>query len=188
MLWDLFSSNDLPFPSHKSHAIIVELHNSTNTGTNILPVRNGVSPNFQNPGFALHAEEAWTVGNVEVEIGSIKKIGNPLVDEFNQLVMDAFNLASGNMLEPANILTWNVWFTEPGLVDKKEWRTHAERWRKSIDEGHGSPDGAGTSPRYFNGKTFEPIEDLIEAKIQEIIKWLIDHLNSKGRRMEDIHL
>lgn len=119
-------------------------------------MRSGVSKDFPNPDFALHADEAWAVANVAVEIGPILKHGIPLVDDFNQLVMDVFNLASGHLLTPGNVLTWNVWVDAPTLVDQAEWAAHAEYWRKSIDTGHGSPDGEGTSPRYFNGEPFEP--------------------------------
>jgi hypothetical protein len=35
------------------------------------------------------------------------------------------------MLQPGNLLFWNVWFKARKLVDQEEWRTHAERWRKS---------------------------------------------------------
>lgn len=99
-----------------------------------------------------------------------------MVDHFNQLIMDIFNLASGNMLQPGNVLSWNVWFKAPALVDREEWRTHAERWRKSIDEDHGSPDGPGTIARYFDGSPFDPVEQLLEDKIKEIIHWLWEHL------------
>ena len=43
-------------------------------------------------------KEAWALGNLDVQIGAIVKTGYPLVDEFNQLVMDIFNFDSGNML------------------------------------------------------------------------------------------
>ena len=67
-------------------------------------------------------------------------------------------------------------FTEPALVDKQEWREHAEKWRESIDADHGSPDGPGTSARYRDGRAFEPVEALIEEEIEKIIQYLIDHL------------
>ena len=92
--------------------------------------------------------------------------------------MDAFNVASGNLLTPGNILTWNVWRDEPSLVDQEEWRDHAERWRKSIDEGHGSPTGKGTPPRYFDGNPFLSSEVLLEKAIDDIIDWLKTHLTS----------
>jgi len=130
---------------------------------------------LESPDFALHPQ-AWAVGNVEVEIGPILKTGDEVVDDFNQLVMDAFNLASGNLLLPGNLLTWNVWFTEPALVDRQEWRDHAEKWRTSIDADHGSPDGPGTSARYFDGRPFEPDDALIEEEINTIIDYLKKHL------------
>ena len=106
------------------------------------------------------------------------RTGNSTVDEFNQLVMDAFNVASGNLLTPGNILTWNVWRDEPSPVDQEEWADHAERWRKSIDEGHGSPTGRGTLPKYFDGTLFSATDAALEEAIDAIIEWLKTHLPS----------
>jgi hypothetical protein len=175
VLWDSFKNSPLPFPKDKANSIKVTTHMSGNPDQPIFPVRRGQTDLFKSPDFAIH-NEAWAVANVEVEIGPIKKTNNDLVDEFNQLVMDVFNMASGNMLQPGNLLSWNVWFTAPKLVDQEEWRTHAERWRKSIDEGHGSPDGPGTIARYFDGTPFSPVEKLIEDKIEDIIDWIWEHL------------
>ena len=175
VLWDSFKNSPLPFPKDKANSIKVTTHVSGNPDQPIFPVRRGQTDLFKSPDFAIH-NEAWAVANVEVEIGPIKKTNNDLVDEFNQLVMDVFNMASGNMLQPGNLLSWNVWFTAPKLVDQEEWRTHAERWRKSIDEGHGSPDGPGTIARYFDGTPFSAVEKLIEDKIEDIIDWIWEHL------------
>jgi len=175
LLWKLFADNELPFPAAKKHAIRVTTHLRGKPTEPIFPVRTGQATLFASPDFALHPE-AWAVGNVEVEIGPIVAIGNRTVDDFNQLVMDVFNLASGNLLLPGNLLTWNVWFTEPALVDQHEWQEHAEKWRESIDADHGSPDGPGTSARYFDGRRFEPAEALISEEITKIINYLKEHL------------
>ncbi|HET8810568.1 MAG TPA: hypothetical protein VFM65_09945 [Flavobacteriaceae bacterium] len=172
-LCTLFSGH--PFPSKKANAIIVTTHKHGEPEQPIFPVRTGETQLFESPGFAKHSE-AWAVGNVEVEIGPIKKRGYALVDEFNKLVMELFNLASGNMLQSGNLLSWNVWFKEPALVDKQEWKDHAEKWRKSIDEDHGSPDGPGTNARYFDGSPFNPVERFIDDKVEEIIAWIRKHL------------
>lgn len=175
LLWKLFADNGLPFPAAKATAIRVTTHRRGNPSEPIFPVRTGQATLFQSPDFALHPG-AWAVGNVEVEIGPIVTAGNDVVDDFNQLIMDVFNLASGNLLLPGNVLTWNVWFTEPALVDRQEWRAHAEKWRKSIDADHGSPDGPGTSARYFDGRRFRPVEALVEEEISKIIEYLKQHL------------
>ena len=175
ILWNTFKESKLPFPSEKAKAIKVTTHKFQDPGQPIFPVRTGQTNLFKSPDFAIH-KEAWAVANIDVEIGPIKKTNNDLVDHFNQLIMDIFNLASGNMLQPGNVLSWNVWFKAPALVDQEEWRTHAERWRKSIDEDHGSPDGPGTIARYFDGSPFDPVEQLIEDKIKEIMHWLWEHL------------
>jgi hypothetical protein len=175
LFWSLFANSGLPFPADKAHAIRVTTHKRKNPLQPIFPVRKGETTLFESPAFAKHPE-AWTVGNIDVEIGPIVKTGNATVDEFNQLVMDAFNLASGNLLLPGNLLSWNVWFAQPALVDKQEWRDHAEKWRKSIDADHGSPDGPGTSARYFDGTPFEPVDALIQAEFDKIVAWLKKHL------------
>jgi hypothetical protein len=175
MMWNAFKDSGLPFPQDKLHSIKVKTSLPGNPDQATFAVRKGQTDLFKSPSFAIH-DDAWGVANVEVEIGPIHTTGNALVDEFNQLVMDFFNLASGNMLQPGNLLSWNVWFKAPKLVDQEEWRTHAERWRKSIDEGHGSPDGPGTIARYFDGTPFNPVEELIEDKVIEIMHWIWEHL------------
>jgi hypothetical protein len=175
LLWALFADNGLPFPADKANAIRVTTHAYQNSAQPTFPVRTGETTLFESPGFAQHPE-AWAVGNVEVQIGPIVTTGNEVVDDFNQLVMDVFNLASGNLLLPDNLLSWNVWFTEPALVDRQEWRDHAEKWRQSIDADHGSPDGPGTAPRYFDGSPFQLEDAVIEEEIDKIIDYLRKHL------------
>lgn len=173
MIWNAFKDSSLPFPKDKANSIKVRTNLPGNPGQPIFPVRKGQTDLFKSPDFAIHTD-AWGVAHIDVQIGEIHTTGNALVDEFNQLVMDFFNLASGNLLQPGNILSWNVWFKSPKLVDQEEWRTHAERWRKSIDEGHGAH--AGCQARYFDGTPFNPVEALVEEKVMEIIAWIWKHL------------
>jgi hypothetical protein len=171
LLWAAFDRLNLPFPSEKAKAIRVTTHNPGKPTQPIFQLLKGENPLFQSPNFAKHPE-AWTVGNIGVEIGPIIKTGNAIADEFNALVMEAFNFASGNMLQSGNVLTWNVWFKPPQLVDKVEWRTHAEKWRKSIDADHGSPDGNGTTAKYFDGTPFSPIVGVLEAEEAKIFAFI----------------
>mgnify|MGYP003688701389 CR=1 FL=1 len=158
-----FADKGLKFPFDKANAIVVTTHLPGNPDQVIFPLNAGQTKEFEVPDFAKHEDEAWTVGNLSVEIGPIEKTGHEIVDDFNQAVLDLFNLASGNMLQNGNVLTWNVWFTEPSLVNVVEWRTHALRWRLSIDADHGSPDGEGTSAKYFDGKPFRPVVNALEG-------------------------
>ena len=65
-----------------------------------------------------------------------------IVQNFNQLFVDIFNLAShNNMLAANNILSWNIWFDAPQVVDQEEWRGHSEKWRKSEETRHRYPIG-----------------------------------------------
>lgn len=187
LLWEKFENSKLPFPSSKAKAIKVTTHKVGNPNQPLFPLRKGQTKDFPIPEFAQHEDVAWTVGNLSVEIGPLKKTGNDIVDTFNQMVIDGFNLASGNMLKDGNVLTWNVWFTPPELVDQEEWRTHAERWRESIDADHGSPEGEGTPARYFDGTLFrigdnlkEDVErkesNFMQDEEQKILKFIEEHL------------
>ena len=183
LLWDIFRSSGLPFPDKKANAIIVTLWNSQDMSKTVLRGRSGETPRFTSPAFARHWDEAWAVANLEVAIGQIKTTGSEIVDSFNQLVMDGFNLASGNLLTPTNVLTWNVWFEEPALVDQKEWQEHAEKWRDSIDADHGAPTGDGTLPRYFDGTYFSPVAAAIAQLTIKFIEWVYSHLPADKARV-----
>jgi hypothetical protein len=173
----IFDYHDLPFPLDKPHAIQVPLHRVGDPSEPILPIRSGLNPSFLNPSFATHGDEAWSVANVEVEIGPILTCNHPVVDDFNAVVMDIFNVVSGNILSQGNTLSWNVWFDAPSHVKHDEWQKHAERWRNSIDTGHGSPDGPPSQVRYFDGRPFEPVEALVEREWDKIKAWLERHFD-----------
>lgn len=166
-IWDKFADSKLPFPFDKAHAIKIKTHTPGNAEQPLFPLRKGETTEFPIPAFARHEDEAWDVAHLGVEISIVRKTGFPMVDDFNQLVVDIFNLAAGNMLKAGNILTWNVWFTAPELVETREWASHAERWRRSIDADHGSPTGPGTDPRYYNGAPYEPFHLLREGSIAD---------------------
>jgi hypothetical protein len=171
----ILKSEGLPFPLDKANAIQLNLHHVGDPDQPTISIRSGHSDAFASPSFATHEEDAWAVANVAVEIGPILPSGNEMVDEFNRMVMDIFNLATGNLLAYKNILTWNVWVDAPTIVDRVEWKAHAEKWRHSIDTGHGSPDGPGHPPRYANGTYFDPGEAAIEAELELIKAWLKTH-------------
>lgn len=176
LIWDFFKLARLPFPFDKANAIRVTTHKPGEPQQPVFPLRLGETTEFKVPDFARHKGEAWDVANLGVEIGPITKVNHPVVDEFNALVMDIFNLGSGNMLQAGNVLTWDVWFTAPELVNKEEWRTHAQRWRDSIDTDHGSPDGPGTSAKYFDGTPFKPLENIVDVEREKIEHFIKKHL------------
>ncbi|MGB0389084.1 MAG: hypothetical protein ACPGWR_30035 [Ardenticatenaceae bacterium] len=183
--WKLFDKIGAPFPSSKENAIKVKTHKRNQESQPIFPGRTGESTTFDAPDFAKHdtdktfltkhVEKAWAVGNIEVEIGDIeKKRFHPLVNWFNEKVLEMFNEASGNMLQSGNLLTWNVWFTAPELVDTEEWRAHAELWRESLEADHGSPTGLGHPARYADGTLFKPLE-IDKEDIANFIKEIKSH-------------
>ena len=127
----------------------------------------------------LHTDlEAWSVAHLSVQIGKIEYNATEpeIVYEFKQLIFDLFNMATGNMLKEGNILTWNVWFTAPELVNQTEWQHHAECWRHSIDVDNTSPDGPGSIARYYNGSSFNPLEELLNEELSKVCKFIKKHI------------
>jgi hypothetical protein len=74
-------------------------------------------------------------------------------------------------------LSWNVWFDAPSHVDETEWTKHAEYWRKSLDTGHGYPDGPPTQARYFDGRPFSAVQALVEQEWDKVKAWLESHFD-----------
>ncbi|TCP27850.1 hypothetical protein EV195_1019 [Tenacibaculum skagerrakense] len=128
------------------------------------------------PSFTLHNNKAWNYANLEVGIGDIAKTGDEFVDSFNQLVMNLFNIGSGNLLQPESVLAWNVWVDAPTKVNQTEWRNHAQYWRTSIDVDHCSPDGNGSKVRYADGTEFSAAEELIKEALQAIWDFVKKHI------------
>ena len=175
LLWKLFGELGHDLPTSKANAIVVTTHDPGAPDQKNFPLEKGESTGFDVPPFARHAE-AWSVGNLEVQIGALELTSDAVVNDFNQLFMDVFNMSSGNMLQAGNVLTWNVWFNDPELVDRKEWRDHAEKWRTSIDTDHGSPDGPGTIARYFDGSPLNATDELVEQETSAIYEFLRKHI------------
>ncbi|NET45000.1 hypothetical protein [Okeania sp. SIO2B3] len=165
--WELFEEASLPFPSDKANAIQVSTHKVGNPDQPIFTIRHGESQLFQAPDKFRHEEKAWTVGHIEVEIGEVVTHNHPIVDAFNQKIIDIFNFGSGNMLLAGNVLTWNLWFTAPKLVNTVMWRTHAERWRRSIEADHGRHQSS--EKEYADGSEFKVL-DLLEGKKKKMSK------------------
>ena len=173
-----FILRGLPFPGDKAHAIEVQTFKPGFPNVEEFPLVTGPSTNFDIPEFARHEEISWAMGSLGVQIGAIKLTGVEKVDKFNQLVLDVFNTAGGNMLKEGNILYWNVWFTAPQTVDRTEWENHAIFWRDSIQADHGAPDGQGTKPRYFDGTPFKPLRNLAIQELPKILAYIKDHVDN----------
>jgi hypothetical protein len=176
VLWDAMEAlAHHKFPLTKERAIRVNTYLPDHPDQPIFPLLQGETDRFTSPEFTKHPE-AYAVAHIDVEIGEAILTGDPVVDEFNKLIMNIFNIGSGNMLQKKNVLTWNVRFDYPELADTTEWRAHAEKWRKSIDSNLGSPEGEGTSARYADGTYFKPQltrEDAVKS-IAEIGKIVFD--------------
>jgi hypothetical protein len=173
-LEQFLDNKGLPFS--KAQAINVMTFSPGKPYQPLFTLNNGTDPSFPHPLYTLHyVDGAYGVAHLNVEIGPIAKTGNKRIDDFNQLVLNIFNLAGGNILEQGNTLSWNVWFKEPELVDKKEWAAHAAYWRESIDVDHKSPEGDGTATTYFDGTKFNPLLNAARKELFLIKQFLANH-------------
>ncbi len=175
MLRNHFESNEMPFPFSKKHAILIPTYRVGDPTQPIFEVNRGQTKNFPVPEFAKHEDEAFMVSNLDVTIGEVTPTGNSTVDAFNNMVISAFNIYTGNLLEAGNVLSWNVWFDAPHHVDQAEWADHAQYWRESIDADHGSPDGPGSEVRYFDGTVYAPVQAALDRELDALYKFLRDH-------------
>ena len=173
-----FKAEGLNFPFDKENAIVIKTHKPGHPEQPIFPLTKGQTPDFKIPDFAQHwKEKAWSVAHLSVQIGKIEYNATEpeIVYEFKQLIFDLFNMATGNMLKEGNILTWNVWFTAPELVNQTEWKNHAECWRDSIDVDNTSPDGPGTIKRYYDGSPFKSLKEFEKEEEKLVVAFLKRH-------------
>ena len=63
-------------------------------------MNNGTDPSFFHP----HSMQHWD----DPILTNI-----PIVDDFNELIIRAFNVGSGNILLKGQKVAWNVWADEP---------------------------------------------------------------------------
>lgn len=183
-LRNLFESAGVPFPSSKANAIKLNSYGVDQKDqpvkSHLLDIQNGMDSNYPVPPFALHKlpdiynQKAAVWVHLAVEIGDVVSTNNEIADYFNRLVMDIFNLASGNLLQSQNVLSWNVWALAPETVYTEEWQMHANYWRFSLDVNHRSPEGNGRNPQYFDGTPFNPVVAAICEKLQELMDKLIN--------------
>merc|ERR1711981_1283838 len=133
---------------------------------------NGMDPNIFQPLGKRHFDEAWSVYNLETEVGKRKKNKkSPLCDAFDALLLSIFNQSSGHLLQEGQRVSWNVWPQAPEGVDTDEWNGHAKKWHDSMKIQHEYPDGTSIQERnitYFDGTEFkeelDPRSVLAEVK------------------------
>ncbi|MEN8904106.1 MAG: hypothetical protein ABF312_08995 [Candidatus Nanopelagicales bacterium] len=168
LLWKMIDDLGHDFPISKDKAIVVSTHKPGYPDQPIFQLSKGENPRFDAPEFARHPDEAWSVGHLEAEVGAIKQSGSPVVQEFSRLLMEVLNMNSGNMLKEGNVLTWNVWVNHPEFVDQKEWQEHAEKWRKSIDVNHNSPERWVSPPRFHDGSLIPVPKNFVALELAKI--------------------
>lgn len=188
-IFEKLNHKGLPFD--KCNAIDVMTSSIGDPENFMFDLTQGESKHCEFPPFTKHDDKAFTVGHIDVQINEIIKTGDSVVDNFNQMVLDIFNILSHNMLANKNILTWNVWFTSPEIVDQKEWAEHAEKWRKSLNVDHKYPDGDPSEVRDFKGKvvnhTFIDRLKIIQVVISYIFKNKVTLVNSIVNESDDLN-
>eukprot|EP00588_Corethron_pennatum_P005685 CAMPEP_0194296078 /NCGR_PEP_ID=MMETSP0169-20130528/55129_1 /TAXON_ID=218684 /ORGANISM="Corethron pennatum, Strain L29A3" /LENGTH=364 /DNA_ID=CAMNT_0039045433 /DNA_START=275 /DNA_END=1369 /DNA_ORIENTATION=+ len=186
---------DLPFS--KSDAIQVSTNTPGDVNQQLFTVRDGMDPAYNAPFFKTHWNDgAYANVHLQAQIGAIiPRPGQSLIaTRFNSLFIALLNFGSGNMLGFGNILSWNIWFDAPEIVDQKEWQNHAEKWRDSLNTNLTYPDQEGNQPdggmMYFDGSNANPqrnarfILDQTEA-IWKFIRgsFSTDEINAQVRSM-----
>lgn len=183
------------FPFSKEHAINVTTHDPGHPENPIFRLKNGTASDFPHPPYSRHWDEAYGVAHLNVEIGGMEQTGDEKVDHFNQMILNVFNLGSGNIFAKGSILSWNVWFTEPEKVDTQEWGDHANFWRTSLDVEHTYP-GNSTNKydeqTYYDGSAFKPLTGIAIQEAKEINaflgKWKKEKLDdAKEHLLRAIH-
>lgn len=186
MLEGLLDAHNFPFS--KEHSINVTTHNPGQPWNPLFSLVNGTDSSFRSPLLTEHWDEAYGVGYLNVQIGEVEKTGDEHVDKFNQMIIDIFNLGSGNIFDLGSILTWNVWFDEPELVDKEEWASHAALWRESLDKDGKSPMGEGSEQTYYDGTVFKPFKASLHEELKfvsKFIKWIIAKKEDKKEEQKE---
>lgn len=172
---------DQPFPFSKANAAKVYAHQVGKPYEPIWPMRNGTDPNIFQPMDHRHYDDgAFSTYHLEVEMGKKIDKGFPLVDRFDDLLLDLFNKASGGILLEGQRVSWNVWPTDPEGVDTEEWEGHADKWFHSMHNEHQYPDGKSINIReveYADGTPYEPEFELKEAIA--LLKEFFEDVNAK---------
>jgi len=146
-----YMDKHLEFPFTKSKSVRVLTNEINNPRQPLFRNLDGMSKDYKHPAFSQHWDEAYTVSTLAVEIGEVAS--NPgeseITKDFNQLIVDVFNLGAGNMLMNKNVLSWDIWLSGPETVKPAEWREHAQKWRESMDVNHRDPIGIADSSQTF---------------------------------------
>jgi len=164
------------FPFSKANAIRVNGHMVGKPYEEFWPMVNGTDPTFFHPKFCKHWDEAFSVSNLKVEIGKQVMTGDELLDNFNEAILNIFNLVKGNILMEGQVVAWNVWFGEPELVDTAEWENHAKKWLHSITVEHEYPEGDAGTATFYDGTPFEPT-DLAERNLRILKEFVTANWN-----------
>ena len=165
------------FPLSKANAIRVRGHTPGQPWNEFWPMTNGTDPVFFHPQRCQHWEDAFSVYNLQVEIGDYIETGIEIVDDFNKMTIELVNNRMGNIIGKGQKVAWNVWPAEPEDVDEAEWRDHAEKWLHSIMVEHEYPDGQDEENpiQYFDGSPYVP-----KKEIKEEFFMLKNFLNKHG--------
>ena len=99
LLWKLLDDLGHDLPISKDKAIVINAHRPGDPTQPIFPLTMGENPRFVAPDFARHSDVAFSVGHLEAEIGAIEPTSVTAVDDFSRMVIDIFNMSSGQHVE-----------------------------------------------------------------------------------------
>lgn len=172
-----FLGNRGNFPFVKGKAVTTLLHAEGNPNQPFCRFKNGSDLDVAEPSFTKHKEEAKTVGHISMQVGSVIPVEGRnagIVNDFNKLIVDLFNLGSGNMVNAGQIIKWNIWLDQPEVVDRTEWQKHAEHWRDSLELDGVTPiELEGSSDfQLFDGSIANPTNILLRHKVASQIELL----------------
>lgn len=176
------------FPFSKKHAIKAKGHALGKPYEEFWPMLNGTDPQFFHPQFAQHWDEAYSVYNLQVEIGKQIMTGIQVVDDFNTAILKIFNLGSGNILAEGQKVAWNVWTTPPEIVDTEEWKGHAKKWLDSItgEAQHELPEDESPIMYYDGTKHVPDMEGNVVPVFKILKKFVSDNWDQlKGPESSD---
>jgi len=172
---------DLPLSKSKAIQVLTNMPGGTEEES-LFVLRDGMDPDYNAPHFKTHWDEgAYSQVHLQVQVGRIVEMDghSQTVTDFNELVMILFNIAAGNMLQLDNVLSWNIWFESPEIVNQTEWQQHAEQWRDSFND-NPVEDLVEEEPFFnYDGTTVNPLTNLgnLVNQVDVITTFIADHFD-----------
>tara|TARA_Y100000768_G_scaffold365501_1_gene326846 strand:- start:9823 stop:10974 length:1152 start_codon:yes stop_codon:yes gene_type:complete len=114
---------NLPF--NKKNAIRIKCYADKENTNELIKFQdmNDIIPN-------LHPDANMIVGMEGVRVGKVENNKNYYIDN---LIIELASIQSSNFIVPNNIISWQVYFTHPELVNMNEYLKHVKELKHSIE-------------------------------------------------------